>query len=180
MFICLCFFFFKQKTAYEMRISDWSSDVCSSDLIGEKGQPALRGVDHRAIALDHPAAFELLHAAQTGRRRQPDALGEFEVRDSPVARQFLQYLAADGVDLDHGLHNLSEYSPSLQSVAHRNALCCAHGTDHPRRALRLRARLVNHAGTEQYDADGVGRQLDRKSTRLNSSHSCASRMPSSA
>src|SRR3546814_8651487 len=27
------FFFFKQKTAYEMRISDWSSDVCSSDLI---------------------------------------------------------------------------------------------------------------------------------------------------
>src|SRR3546814_5408930 len=31
MFI-LSFFFFKQKTAYEMRISDWSSDVCSSDL----------------------------------------------------------------------------------------------------------------------------------------------------
>src|SRR3546814_7881855 len=35
MFYCfdlLYFFFFKQKTAYEMRISDWSSDVCSSDL----------------------------------------------------------------------------------------------------------------------------------------------------
>src|SRR3546814_1422373 len=30
---CFCIFFFKQKTAYEMRISDWSSDVCSSDLI---------------------------------------------------------------------------------------------------------------------------------------------------
>src|SRR3546814_5079591 len=30
------FFFFKQKTAYEMRISDWSSDVCSSDLIDVK------------------------------------------------------------------------------------------------------------------------------------------------
>src|SRR3546814_10383395 len=30
--ICCSFFFFKQKTAYEMRISDWSSDVCSSDL----------------------------------------------------------------------------------------------------------------------------------------------------
>src|SRR3546814_9052886 len=29
------FFFFKQKTAYEMRISDWSSDVCSSDLSAE-------------------------------------------------------------------------------------------------------------------------------------------------
>src|SRR3546814_19820197 len=38
--ICCVFFFFKQKTAYEMRISDWSSDVCSSDLgLG----PALAG-----------------------------------------------------------------------------------------------------------------------------------------
>src|SRR3546814_8580194 len=37
------FFFFKQKTAYEMRISDWSSDVCSSDLLiarlGKEGVP---------------------------------------------------------------------------------------------------------------------------------------------
>src|SRR3546814_1329608 len=37
-FSCYLFFFSKQKTAYEMRISDWSSDVCSSDLTpgGEK------------------------------------------------------------------------------------------------------------------------------------------------
>src|SRR3546814_10721823 len=36
------FFFFKQKTAYEMRISDWSSDVCSSDLEeDEQRQPQL-------------------------------------------------------------------------------------------------------------------------------------------
>src|SRR3546814_6747137 len=33
-YLSLIFFFFKQKTAYEMRISDWSSDVCSSDLQG--------------------------------------------------------------------------------------------------------------------------------------------------
>src|SRR3546814_3407935 len=32
LFVVFVFFFFKQKTAYEMRISDWSSDVCSSDL----------------------------------------------------------------------------------------------------------------------------------------------------
>src|SRR3546814_6857005 len=31
--VCCYFFFFKQKTAYEVRISDWSSDVCSSDLV---------------------------------------------------------------------------------------------------------------------------------------------------
>src|SRR3546814_2228148 len=39
------FFFFKQKTAYEMRISDWSSDVCSSDLLAQariEQQPAAR------------------------------------------------------------------------------------------------------------------------------------------
>src|SRR3546814_1516774 len=34
--ISIVFFFFKQKTAYEMRISDWSSDVCSSDLAGDR------------------------------------------------------------------------------------------------------------------------------------------------
>src|SRR3546814_4538404 len=42
----LCFFF-KQKTAYEMRISDWSSDVCSSDLEID--------VDHRQQAIDRRA-----------------------------------------------------------------------------------------------------------------------------
>src|SRR3546814_5768178 len=41
------FFFFKQKTAYEMRISDWSSDVCSSDLLGGK----LAGGTHAGKAL---------------------------------------------------------------------------------------------------------------------------------
>src|SRR3546814_3867631 len=41
-FIC---FFFKQKTAYEMRISDWSSDVCSSDLAQRTGRIAVLGQD---------------------------------------------------------------------------------------------------------------------------------------
>src|SRR3546814_9539528 len=39
LYLVLVFFFFKQKTAYEMRISDWSSDVCSSDLTGIFGGP---------------------------------------------------------------------------------------------------------------------------------------------
>src|SRR3546814_4456169 len=43
---CVCVFFFKQKTAYEMRISDWSSDVCSSDL---RDRLALGVVDHLGI-----------------------------------------------------------------------------------------------------------------------------------
>src|SRR3546814_10350752 len=42
----LLFFFFKQKTAYEMRISDWSSDVCSSDLL-----PKSVGFDEAAAVM---------------------------------------------------------------------------------------------------------------------------------
>src|SRR3546814_3351322 len=46
-----CFFFFKQKTAYEVRISDWSSDVCSSDL-----EP-LADIDRRGAVLERAAHF---------------------------------------------------------------------------------------------------------------------------
>src|SRR3546814_3206865 len=48
--LAVAVFFFKQKTAYEMRISDWSSDVCSSDLLARRRarrQPERRGHDHR-------------------------------------------------------------------------------------------------------------------------------------
>src|SRR3546814_1280683 len=50
--LCLCslvFFFFKQKTAYEMRISDWSSDVCSSDLM-RSGSTSSRAVSRSTAA----------------------------------------------------------------------------------------------------------------------------------
>src|SRR3546814_3842987 len=45
-----CVFFFKQKTAYEMRISDWSSDVCSSDLRKANIGKQLAGFDHMSDA----------------------------------------------------------------------------------------------------------------------------------
>src|SRR3546814_6680594 len=49
MLVCfLCFFFFKQKTAYEMRISDWSSDVCSSDLLRHL---AINRADRRRVVI---------------------------------------------------------------------------------------------------------------------------------
>src|SRR3546814_9742326 len=50
------FFFFKQKTAYEMRISDWSSDVCSSDLGGHNPSAArqIAGFARHALAGDAP------------------------------------------------------------------------------------------------------------------------------
>src|SRR3546814_5456860 len=85
------FVFFKQKTAYEMRISDWSSDVCSSDLPGRaalRDPPAARsgarGADHRAGGLgpgcrasagaDPPRRETVQHPADAVELRLPDRL----------------------------------------------------------------------------------------------------------
>src|SRR3546814_8222054 len=60
--LCVCsvvfFFFFKQKTAYEMRISDWSSDVCSSDL--ERAQKKKDKEFNRDILYRHAVGPKVL------------------------------------------------------------------------------------------------------------------------
>src|SRR3546814_2511719 len=53
-------FFFKQKTAYEMRISDWSSDVCSSDL-GSSRDWAAKGVRLAGVEAIVAEGFERIH-----------------------------------------------------------------------------------------------------------------------
>src|SRR3546814_1119561 len=56
--LCIVVFFVKQKTAYEMRISDWSSDVCSSDLLILIFSELVRwGFGDRPLYLDIPAAL---------------------------------------------------------------------------------------------------------------------------
>src|SRR3546814_4925537 len=63
------FFFFKQKTAYEMRISDWSSDVCSSDLfvvaeramVGGRRKIIVKAVGGRGTKGDLGAGKQRLH-----------------------------------------------------------------------------------------------------------------------
>src|SRR3546814_7427850 len=68
------FFFFKQKTAYEMRISDWSSDVCSSDL-GEPRAGLLHealvdaDVQQRALSRDALAVDDVELAERSEERR---------------------------------------------------------------------------------------------------------------
>src|SRR3546814_8987140 len=70
--LIVLFFFFKQKTAYELRISDWSSDVCSSDLSRGRrrrcraGPPRWAGEDK-----DFGMAMRLVHEAME--RAGPDA-----------------------------------------------------------------------------------------------------------
>src|SRR3546814_5115210 len=61
---CFLIFFFKHKTAYELRISDGSSDVCSSDLLGID-HPALLP-DGREVPQECAPLGELGHAAEEG------------------------------------------------------------------------------------------------------------------
>src|SRR3546814_2063716 len=110
---------FKQKTSYDRRISDWSSDVCSSDLyrFDQFDVGGLVGVDAR-FGLGHGHDFRLEAETEPGAR---DALLN---RKEAEQRADEQPWAEGGDDLEH--------------------------------------------------------LLDRKSTRLNSSHQCATRMPYSA
>src|SRR3546814_5875929 len=62
------FFFFKQKTAYEMRISDWSSDVCSSDLEAER--PHARPHVAQLERLAHGAAAMRQHRVVRSEERR--------------------------------------------------------------------------------------------------------------
>src|SRR3546814_8633878 len=78
------FFFFKQKTAYEMRISDWSSDVCSSDL-GRRGEDR---VGQQVL----PIAGELA-ARHHQRRARPVGAGDQHAR---LLRQRRRVAELDG------------------------------------------------------------------------------------
>src|SRR3546814_6574635 len=76
------FFFFKQKTAYEMRISDWSSDVCSSDL-----QPPRRGIFRQYMDVEHaqPLGMAMDEQRRGHHPREPPPLKFVEHRDRKFA-----------------------------------------------------------------------------------------------
>src|SRR3546814_3876618 len=126
----MCFFFFKQKTAYEMRISDWSSDVCSSDL----------------LAQSHRRAHQLAADVDFG------VANLFAQRDRPA----LVLVAAIGLDAgvkqiaDRLQHRIRKGHVQMAAAAFEFDLELADEDDLARR-------------------DEVG-EVDRKSTRLNSSH----------
>src|SRR3546814_7002260 len=65
---CSClFFFFKQKTAYEMRISDWSSDVCSSDLGHDSGAMSITGISTLSIEASESITLDAPLTTSTGK-----------------------------------------------------------------------------------------------------------------
>src|SRR3546814_9261523 len=90
----LCsFFFFKQKTAYEMRISDWSSDVCSSDL--QVGTKALE----QFLELRHHEDQQ--QGADTDRHR--DHAGRVEQCLLDLALQRFDAFLVGGDGIEHGV-----------------------------------------------------------------------------
>src|SRR3546814_3172342 len=70
------FFFFKQKTAYEMRISDWSSDVCSSDL---RDRSRAQAAPVRLAQEDGARAVQAVHLRASG--RQGSEIGRASCRE---------------------------------------------------------------------------------------------------
>src|SRR3546814_3364223 len=135
------FFFFKQKTAYEMRISDWSSDVCSSDLI--------LGQHHRQLRFGDGNGTATI-AMNDGYGRTPITLA----RDAPIPQT--PYRGA----LPPAL-SLRAIDDSLLGGLHIRAI--------------QKTRIYQMAGPGiSFGQDGsIFLPLDRKSTRLNSSHQCA-------
>src|SRR3546814_17029416 len=86
--LVLCFFF-KQKTAYEMRISDWSSDVCSSDLLALIAMQFRRYQSGQVFAFDFGSSIRVASLAMGGDWQN---LGS-SLYDGAAASVFLQPLA---------------------------------------------------------------------------------------
>src|SRR3546814_1265627 len=89
-FLVLFFFFFKQKTAYEMRISDWSSDVCSSDLIDPVAHDDLPGLESDEQRDRLRGAGDEREAAEIGgaeRARRHAEIDERQHREHAAARE---------------------------------------------------------------------------------------------
>src|SRR3546814_3104286 len=138
---CLFVFFFQQKTAYGVRISDWSSDVCSSDLVAfRRGRGLFHFGGHvlRLLVLPQPKETRVAHRSARGEFGEGDFGDEFGFQPMDLAR-------GDLVDLE------------------RRGLAFE---------LRESLREVGEAAGVEAGADValVDERIDRKSTRLNSSH----------
>src|SRR3546814_2925950 len=106
------YFFFKQKTSYDVRMSDWSSDVCSSDLLGHQACVPVAGERERGVGRDlgHEVVVvgvEPLRHLQ--RRMLTGAAGGGEVRpegDGAILAAQLREAVGQGADSDSGVEHL--------------------------------------------------------------------------
>src|SRR3546814_9334905 len=180
-------FFFKQKTAYEMRISDWSSDVCSSDRFESSRARHSEALKARAFgaspcsghgfaarrAADRVAgigrgsglmASRRYRKRKSGWNRPPPNLA----RNRCLRSSLFQSCQNERVLATEDAHDLDACSlcPIVEGMnAVEDAAVAGAEVMAPRvKRRRFRYRI----------------QPDRKSTRLNNRHHCETRMPSSA
>src|SRR3546814_396378 len=191
-----CFFFFKQKTAYEMRISDWSSDVCSSDLLQTGGAESEEGSGASQKEQEKPARIPTRYLtippnmvnkpltranfygmARPSRQLRGMMLVCLRGRSEPMT------IVTLGIDLGKNLNSvvgldaeervvlrrrvrratLAELADKLQPCTVAMEACC--GAHHVGRLFASKGHDVRLMSPEY-----VRPYVDRKSTRLNSSH----------
>src|SRR3546814_3508664 len=151
-----CFFFFKQKTAYEMRISDWSSDVCSSDLGGSNPPLSAR--------FDKPPYGGFFVTGIHERRRRAPVIG--------IHGKVFSHVAACR-SAAPALYPTPGTGP--QPCTPASCICPYFPSPAPCGVLQ-RLGIGRTAG----HGEDQRQRGDRKRTRMNSSHSSAHRMPPSA
>src|SRR3546814_18962141 len=134
---CDAFFLFKQKTAYEMRISDWSSDVCSSDLAKAEvrmARPVIAWVP--ASAGDRLAScFKGLNADQAW-PKLVEGTGVTKGQAQPFGTSFTSLPSLPSVSSNTEPSSLTSNSRIRMPKSQRSALCSAS----PSTALRTQER----------------------------------------
>src|SRR3546814_9536309 len=180
----IVFVFFKQKTAYEMRISDWSSDVCSSDLqiydlarlreLVDVGRTMVEGALDTSESVDPQAQIE---EAETALYRVAGGEAEMGSVKSFSAASLTALQAAERA-LNSGGH-LSGITTGIASInakiggMHNSDLMILAGR--PGMGKTSLATNIAYNAAERFrrdEDDGIPpeKNIDRKSTRLNSSH----------
>src|SRR3546814_4175889 len=150
------FFFFKQKTAYEMRISDWSSDVCSSDLVAKKVEAVAGALSERAQQTGRDAVTVAGATAQTlaGLQDLGDRGHALAATMTKIVDDGSRARAVRGEA--HGkIRQASERATALKAASQS--------------IEQMLALIIDMASRTNMLALNAGIE-DRKSTRLNSSH----------
>src|SRR3546814_3601472 len=179
--MCALFFFFKQKTAYEMRISDWSSDVCSSDLAAIRG---VTGVDEMSsyvgegnsrtfvqFAIGTPidrAYNDVNQAVSQIRSELPDGILEPQVMRVDISAGPITYFSVSAADMT--LEQLSWFvdnpvAKELLAIPGMATVSRSGGVDRQIRVLLDPARVPSYGHTErqvkEQEGPGNGRAPGR-------------------
>src|SRR3546814_2405675 len=122
MLMCRGFFFVKQKTAYEMRISDWSSDVCSSDLKSRKDLRAFARALEEKIAQGKPAVIAEIKKASPSKGVIRENFNPVEIASSYAAHGAACLSVLTDVKFFQGSYDYLRQARAARSEEHTSEL----------------------------------------------------------